>query len=120
MFEELDDVLLLKNETQLLSYDTTFELGDFYVPILIFRHMLFKEQPCIPCAFLIHERKLTETHEDLFDVLSRQVKSITKLSIPLVTDGEKALINSIESKLPIIILVRCWNHIITSMIETHS
>ena len=48
---------------------------------------------------LCHFNAQKETHEDLFDVLSRQVKSITKLSIPLVTDGEKALINSIESKL---------------------
>jgi len=43
--------------TELLSYDTTFQLGDFYVSVLCFRHTLFKEAPVIPAAFLVHERK---------------------------------------------------------------
>ena len=81
--------------------------------ILIFRHTLFKEEP--PGAFLIHERKLTETHEEIFELLSKEVKNISKLPIPLVTDGKQALIKLIQRKLPNINLVRCWNHIITSM-----
>ena len=33
---ELDRVLVLDTSSQLLSYDTTFKLGDFYVSPLIF------------------------------------------------------------------------------------
>ena len=40
---------------KLLSYDTTFQLGDFYVSTLAFWHTLFKEAPVIPVAFLIHK-----------------------------------------------------------------
>jgi len=36
MFEEMDNMLLLKDEVQLLSYDTTFDLGNFYVSIPVF------------------------------------------------------------------------------------
>ena len=54
--EEFDCVLTFESELpQLISYDTTFQLGDFYVSILCFRHTLFKECPVIPAAFLIHE-----------------------------------------------------------------
>lgn len=64
--DEFNNIMVLTHEGQLLSYDTTFQLGDFYVSPLIFRHLLFNEKPCIPVMFLIHERKLTETHEELF------------------------------------------------------
>ena len=45
---------------QLLSYDATFSMGDFYVSILIFRHTFFVKNPCVPALFLIHERKFEE------------------------------------------------------------
>lgn len=39
ILEEFDRVLLLdSHQPQLLSYDTTFQLGDFYVSIFCFRH----------------------------------------------------------------------------------
>ena len=62
ILEEFDKVLQPEHGSQFLSYDTTFQLGDFYVSTLLFRHIVFKEQPCIPAMFLIHERKLMETH----------------------------------------------------------
>ena len=67
LLDELDRVLLVQSPTpQLLSYDTTFQLGDFYVSTLAFRHTLFKEAPVIPLALLIHERKLQACHDELF------------------------------------------------------
>lgn len=49
MFEEIERVLYFDLETQCLSYDTTFQLGDFYVSSLIFRHILLKNHPACPC-----------------------------------------------------------------------
>ena len=46
MLSEFDRVLLLEFNFQLVSYDTTFQLGDFYISPLVFRHTLFKENPC--------------------------------------------------------------------------
>ena len=44
VLEEFDRVLTLDSEfPQLVSYDTTFKLGDFYVSALSFRHTLFIE-----------------------------------------------------------------------------
>ena len=69
LFEEMDRVLLLKGVGLILSYDTTFQLGDFYVSPLIFRQVLFRQQPSIPVAFLLQERKYAQTHEELFHVV---------------------------------------------------
>ena len=111
MIDELERVLQLKEVGQLLSYDTTFDLGDFYVSPLIFRHIIFKESPCIPALFLVHERKLQLTHESLFSFVSEQIPSLSKLALPLVTDREKAINNAIKNKLPNVKLVYCWNHL---------
>ena len=74
LLEEMDRVLLLNSPSaQLLSYDTTFQLGDFYVSVLCFRHTLFKEAPVIPAAFLVHERKFEEHHKELFSVCTKIV-----------------------------------------------
>ena len=49
LFDEFDCVLVLQSPGhQLLSYDTTFQLGDFYLSTLTFRHTLF-EKPSYSC-----------------------------------------------------------------------
>ena len=45
MLQELDRVLLLDSPIpQLLSYDTTFQLGDFYVSVLSFRPIHYSKR----------------------------------------------------------------------------
>ena len=76
MFQELDHVLLVKSPSpQLLSYDTTFQLGDSYVSVLSFRHTLFKEVPVTPAAFLIHERKFQPYHEEFLATCTKLAHS---------------------------------------------
>lgn len=111
VLEELDKVLLLDCDNQILSYDTTFQLGDFYVSPFIFRHTLFAENPCIPVMFLLHERKLTTTHQELFTELRTRVPSLQKCKYPVVTDREQAIENAISVAFPNIPLMHCWNHI---------
>ena len=108
---KLDRVLVLDTSSQLLSYDTTFKLGDFYVSPLIFRHTLFKETPCIPAMFLIHERKFAEMHQEMFRECAKRIPSLRKVNCPLVTDKESAIVNAINSELPAVAVLHCWNHI---------
>ena len=72
ILDELEKVLYFDTIEQCLSYDTTFHLGDFYIPALIFRHIIFRENPCMPALFLIHERKLQQQHEILFIFFKRK------------------------------------------------
>lgn len=108
---EFDRVLHLQSNCQLLSYDTTFQLGDFYVSPLIFRHSLFEENPCIPAMFTIHERKYTETHQEMWRECCKRVPSLKTTQFPIVTDKEKSITNAISKELPAIKLLHCWNHI---------
>ena len=97
----------------LLSYDTTFQLGDFYVSPLLFRNVLFSKFPIMPVAFLVHERKLRYCHEEMFRVIAKELPSLVNgiQMIPMVTDDEKAF-DIIESHLPKVRHLLCWNHII--------
>ena len=112
ILDELDKVLVLDSPSQMLSYDTTFQLGDFYVSPLIFRHVLFKQCPCIPAMFLIHERKFTATHREMLKVCTGTVPALLKTKCLLVTDKEKAIVNAIRTELPGVKVVHCWNHIL--------
>ena len=101
LLAELDMVLQLdSNQYQLLSYDTTFELGDFYLSPLLYRHTLFKSCPAIPALFLIHERKFQRDHETFMEYLSTLVPTLGKgkKRVPLVTD-EEAGINAVSKLL---------------------
>ena len=72
MLDELRKVLYFDTIEQCLSNDRTFQLGDFYVSALIFRHIIFRENPCMPALFLIHERKFQQHHEIFFYFFKRK------------------------------------------------
>ena len=95
MTNELNDVLKLKSMDQLLSYDTTFSLGEFYVSPLLFRHIAFNDNPILLAGCLIHERKFQAHHEIFFKTILKGVQH--GKSVPIVTDEEAALINAIET-----------------------
>ena len=88
---ELNQVLMADSPLpQLLSYDTTFQLGDFYLSAFLFRYTLFSSSPVIPAFFLIHERKFQTSHEELMKDVANLVPGLLrgKKKIPLVTDDE--------------------------------
>ena len=68
IMDTVNDLLILqRNEFQIvLAYDTTFQLGDFYVSPLLFRHIYFNGSPIIPLAFLVHDRKFQVSHAKIF------------------------------------------------------
>ena len=99
--------------TQVVSYDTTFNIGDFYLSVLLFRHTDFESAPVLPLAYMIHERKLQHTHEVLF----QQIQSVcpqlgTATNIVIVTDNEPAIRNAIRTHFPDASLFLCWNHVL--------
>lgn len=103
---------------QLFSYDTTFELGDIYVSALLMRHILFQGAPVIPVSFLLHERKLESSHEELMKFISARFPILGKgknsVKFPLVTDEERAICTAIDKWLPGFVRLRCWNHTFSS------
>lgn len=111
ILNEANKVLQLKDPGQLLSYDTTFQMGNFYVSTLLFRHIIFEENPCIPAIFMIHERKFTETHQELFKQVGSLIPSIKSSKSCIVTDRESAVLKAVELELPNLHHLHCWNHL---------
>ena len=96
LIKELDLILQMDSERpQLLSYDTTFQLGDFYLSPLLYRHTLFSDSPVIPALFLIHERKFQSTHENFMQTLGNLVPTLVRgrKNVPFVTDEETSIKN---------------------------
>ena len=113
LFDEFDRVLILQSPGhQLLSYDTTFQLGDFYLSALSFRHTIFQEDPVIPVGFLLHERKHTSYHIEFFDVCCKLTPALKTMQKPIVTDEEQAYVNAISKCMPGAPHLRCWNHVV--------
>ena len=92
MMDEVERVLYFDTTDQCLSYDTTVQLGDFYVSALIFRHIIFRENPCMPASFLIQERKFQKHHEIFFSFLKDMIK-LPKRHVACVSDGKVGIIN---------------------------
>ena len=61
--------------------------------------------------FLLHERKFKETHQDMFRECTKHILILKKTRSPLVTDREQAIVEAVNSELPEISLVHCWNHL---------
>lgn len=92
-----------------LYYDTTFNMGDFYVSTLLYRHTVFVNAPIMPLVMLLHERRTTASHELLF----RWMKKLTGVQDAVfVVDREPAITNAIQNTLPHHTIIYCWNHII--------
>ena len=117
MMQELDSVLISASKSPLLlSYDTTFQLGDFYLSPLLFCHTLFVGNPVMPAMFLIHERKFQKVHEELVKFAGETIPALKRPSkqIPIVTDDEKGVCNAVDQHLPGVVRLLCWNHVISA------
>ena len=69
---------------------------------------MFEEQPLVAAMFLVHERKLHSTHDELFKKFSELVKSTKNL--PIVTDMEAGIIRSIRENTNLK-QIGCWRHL---------
>ncbi len=64
---------------QIISYDTTFEMGDYYVSILAMRNTALVNDPVFSVGFILHERKCMQNHEQfLTDILGKLGMDSTK------------------------------------------
>ena len=71
--KDFNDLLhIQKAEKTFLSIDTTFETGNFYITPIVYKNFLFRNEPTIPLAFLIHEKKDQKFQERFLTVLSQE------------------------------------------------
>ena len=68
------------------------------------------DNPCIPALFLIHEKKLSESHQFFFQEAVKAIPSLKNATCCLVTDKEQAIIKAADLVVPKLIKLLCWNH----------
>ena len=73
-------------------YDTTFNLGEFYVSTLMFRNITFDSEYVLIAAATVHECRPEAHHQLFFNSVESMVKNGTK--IPVATDKEFAHVQS--------------------------
>jgi hypothetical protein len=114
IIEHCNTALLVRHDDQptLLSYDTTFCLGDFYVSVLLFRMVIFSSNPVVPVLFFIHDSKTTAMHQNFFLTAKRLLPNLSSTNAPLVTDQEGGITKAIADILPNINHLLGWRHVL--------
>ena len=86
----------------LTEYDTTFDMGNFYVSWFSFRHTEFMDLPDNPMptmglACLIHSKKTRSSHEYFFNMIKQEIPELQSAkNILMGTDEEKAIVNAFK------------------------
>jgi len=100
------------SDVLLLTYDTTFALGDFYVTTLVAQLSTFNERPIWLVAFMLHERKFQKLHEQFCHSIASHLPSLWCAALHICTDGKNGCSNAIQQVFPNWLLFNCWNHIL--------
>jgi len=74
---------------QLLTYDTTFNMGDTYVSSLVMRNTYLQGNPIFPVAFMLHTQKHTKSHRAFWSEMEEKLMlSKYATEIPFAFDRE--------------------------------
>ncbi|XP_075062830.1 uncharacterized protein LOC142151269 [Mixophyes fleayi] len=110
------------NQHQLLSYDTTFRLGEYFVSPIVFKCPFFEEQPSIPLAAMISDNRSIDVHKIFFRAMNDITVNFDCSDVRLVTDREWTMTSALDSVIRNIKHVFRWDHILKdvgSWLTTH-
>ena len=110
----LDSLQYLLNINSLpvtLHYDTVFNMGDYYMSTLTYRHYLFNGNPIIPCAFMIHSRRFHDDHKIFLQSITEAVASLVTKKVNIITDQEFKFSDLFPSGSHLF----CWNHLLNDL-----
>ena len=95
----------------ILSYDTTYNMGDFYVSTIVARHPMFEENPAYPVACLLHHKRDALSHAVLLNRIKSSLPHLNSMKVVFVTDREGGIISAVSTVFDNAHKVVCWNHI---------
>ena len=102
----LETLLKLHSSPVTLHYDTVFNVGDFYLSTLTYRHSLFEGDPIVPCGYLLHTRRLQVDHHFFLETITKVVSQLLTKKVNIVTDREF----NVAGIFPCGSHLHCWNH----------
>ncbi len=103
---ELANKVIAQGELVILEYDTTFNLGNFYLSYIVCQRKF-------PIAFLIHTKKYESVHIEFWKIISGKIESFN--NVVIASDREPAIVKAISTVLPNVKQVFCYNHILRNV-----
>ena len=107
LVETLDTLMRISSLPVTLHYDTVFNMGDFYLSTLVFRHDMFKGNPIIPVGYFVHSRRFHEDHINFLTTIRKTITLLSARRVILVTDREF----DFAEVFPLGMHIYCWNHL---------
>ena len=107
LLRSLNMLIKVSTAPPTLHYDTLFNVGDYYLSTLCFRHGLFLGDPIVPVAFFIHSRRYRSDHIDFLSSITAAASSLLSRQVNVVTDREFEF----GSVFPIGNQLFCWIHL---------
>jgi len=107
LMDSLETLMRLSSEPVMLHYDTVFNMGDFYLLTLLFKHSFFKGHPVVPSAYFVHTRRFSGDHTRFMEAIRLSYPFLASKKIVFVSDREF----DISSVFPLSQHVFCWNHL---------
>lgn len=106
----------------ILGIDPTFNLGDFSVTPMVYRHLLLEDKrsghsPLLLGPLLVHYQKLFRSYNYFFSTLIGLKPEVSAIKA-VGTDGEKNLSDAVMRNFPEATQVRCFRHL-QQNIESH-
>ncbi|EFX60896.1 hypothetical protein DAPPUDRAFT_275060 [Daphnia pulex] len=103
MVEEFEKLLNREDIPAIIvECDTTFNIGNYFVTWVTFRHTEFYDlpdnpMPTVGLACMIHTKKLQSSHEYFWNMLKDEIPSLqTAKNVLICTDEEKSIVNAIQ------------------------
>jgi hypothetical protein len=94
-----------------IGFDTTFNVGPFYVTIAVFTNIFVKEKPIMPASVWLHMNKTFETFDEGVHFFARDLgDSLANIKM-LCSDGDPALRKALKANFTQSSLQYCFNHI---------
>ena len=87
------DCQTISSLEQVVAYDTTFDIGEFYISSVVIKDTDLKDDKIFPVAFFLHNRKDTETHKIFFDWLFNELHIPSQ--VPFIVDREQSIVNNL-------------------------
>lgn len=116
MVKECENLLKFSNSRVMFVYDTTFNLCKYFVSPLLCKFSYFVQEPSIPLAFFMHEKKTESSHNQFFRTISELIPVLkNKDKAFFATDHEDAFRNAIKTHFPESVVLRCWNHLLNNV-----
>ena len=119
--EDMVRLLTKSGKFGTLTADTTFNLGEFYVTLTSYPHLMLRDvrNSCHPTFIgpaLVHQQKDFASFNYFISTLISHDKRLQNV-LAFGTDGDKAIINALSHNFPHAIQLRCFLHFKRNMQE---